>query len=70
MTSIPEQRLDYTRHHELVLAVLLYNSETWTLKEAQTRRLRVFEITILQPTREVTGAEMWMFGKSLVSLAT
>jgi len=37
-----------------VLAVLLYNSETWTLKEAQIRRLQVFEMTVLRRIRGVT----------------
>jgi len=38
----------------LVLAVLLYNSETWSLKEAQIRRLQVFEMTVLHRIRGVT----------------
>ena len=32
----------------LVLSVILYNTETWTLKESSKRRLRVFEMACLR----------------------
>jgi hypothetical protein len=41
-------------YETLVLSVLLYNSETWTLKETQKRRLRVFETTCLRRIEGVT----------------
>src|SRR6218665_1153638 len=38
-----------TRMYEvLVLSTLLYNAETWTMKEKQKQRLRVFEIACLR----------------------
>jgi len=41
-------------YESLVLSVLLYNSETWTLKEAQKNRLRVLEMTFLRKIEGVT----------------
>jgi hypothetical protein len=41
-------------YETLVLSVLLYNSETWTLNEAQKRRLKVFEMTCLRRIAGVT----------------
>ena len=35
-------------YETLVLSVLLYNSETWTLKEEQIRRLMVFDMSCLR----------------------
>ena len=32
----------------LVLSVIMYNTETWTLKESSKRRLRVFEMACLR----------------------
>jgi len=34
-------------YESLVLSVTLYNSETWTLKEASKRKLKVFEMSCL-----------------------
>ena len=41
----------------LVLSVLLYNSETWTLKEEHTRRLEVFEKSCLMKLEGVTRTD-------------
>ena len=41
-------------YEALVLSVLLYNSETWTLKEAQKDRLRVLEMAFLRKIEGVT----------------
>ena len=38
----------------LVLSVILYNAETWTLKESSKRRLRVFEMACLRTIEGVT----------------
>jgi len=38
----------------MVLSVLLYNSETWTLKQTQENRLRVFEMSCLRRIAGVT----------------
>ena len=38
----------------LILSALLYNSETWTLKENQKKRLRVLEMTFLRKIEGVT----------------
>jgi len=35
-------------YDSLVLAVLLYNSKTWTLKEVQNRKLCIFEMNIMR----------------------
>ena len=41
-------------YETLVKSVLLYNSETWTLKEKDKARLRVFEMTCLRKIEGVT----------------
>ena len=41
-------------YETLVLSALLYNSETWTLKETQKQRLRVFEMACLRKIEGVT----------------
>ena len=41
-------------YETLVKSVLLYNSETWTLKERDKSRLRVFEMTCLRKIEGVT----------------
>jgi len=41
-------------HETLVLSVLLYTSETWTLKVTQQNRLRTFEMACLQRIEGVT----------------
>ena len=41
-------------YETLVKSVLLYNSETWTLKEKDKSRLRVFEMTCLRKIEGVT----------------
>ena len=38
----------------LVLSTLLYNAETWTLREKQKQRLRVFEMACLRKIEKVT----------------
>ena len=43
-------------YKSLILSILLYNSETWTLKEVDKNRLRVFEMSIL---RRILGISMW-----------
>src|SRR6218665_1674541 len=44
-----------TRMYEvLVLSTLLYNAETWTMKEKQKQRLRVFEMACLWKIKGVT----------------
>jgi len=35
-------------YHTLVQAILLYNAETWTLKEEHKRKLKVFEMSDLR----------------------
>jgi len=35
-------------YRTLVQSIILYNSETWTMKEEQNRKLRVFEMTVLR----------------------
>ena len=41
-------------YETLVLSVLLYNSETWTLKENIKKKLRVFEMNCLRKIKGVT----------------
>jgi len=41
-------------YESLVLSVLLNNSETWTLKEASKRKLKVFEMSCLRRIQGVT----------------
>jgi hypothetical protein len=43
-----------TVYETLVLSVLLYNSETWTLKTTQQNRLRTFEMACLRRIEGVT----------------
>src|SRR6218665_557752 len=38
----------------LVLSTLLYNAETWTLREKQKQRLRVFEMTCPRKIEGIT----------------
>ena len=35
-------------YHTLVQAIVLYNAETWTLKEEHKRKLSVFEMSVLR----------------------
>ena len=44
-------------YETLVLSALLYNSETWTIKETQKQRLRVFEMACLRKIEGVTRRE-------------
>ena len=46
-------------YRSLVLSILLYNSETWTLKESDKSRLLVFEMTILRRILGVTRRDRW-----------
>ena len=41
-------------YETLVLSALLYNAETWTLKEAEKQRLGVFEMACLRKIEGVT----------------
>ena len=41
-------------YESLVCSVLLYNSETWTLKEATKKKLQVFEMGCLRKIKGVT----------------
>jgi hypothetical protein len=41
-------------YKSLVLSVLLYNSETWTMREALNRKLLVFEMSVLRRIMGVT----------------
>ena len=44
-----------TRVYEtLVLSILLYNSETWILREADKSKLRVFEMNCLRKIKGIT----------------
>ena len=43
-------------YNTLVLSVLLYNAETWTMKEELRRKLLVFEMTVL---RRIAGVTRW-----------
>ena len=46
-------------YRSLVLSILLYNFETWTLKESDKSRLFVFEMTILRRILGVTRRDRW-----------
>jgi len=35
-------------YHTLVQAIVLYNAESWTLKEEHKRKLSVFEMSVLR----------------------
>jgi len=35
-------------YHTLVQTIVLYNAETWTLKEEHKRKPRVFELSVLR----------------------
>ena len=49
------KRITKVRIYEvLVTSLLLYNSETWTLKEKEKQRLRVFEMVVLRKVAGVT----------------
>jgi len=41
-------------YETIVLSELMYNSETWTLKQTQENRLRVFEMSCLRRIAGVT----------------
>ena len=46
-------------YQSLVLSILLYNSETWTLRETDKRRLLVFEMTVLRRILGITRRDRW-----------
>ena len=52
-------------YRSLILSILLYNSETWTLKDTDKRRLRVFEMSVL---RRILGISMWDSSSSSSSI--
>ena len=41
-------------YETLVQSIILYNSETWILKEHQKRKLRVFELPVLRKICGIT----------------
>ena len=41
-------------YEALVLSILLYNSETWTLRESDKSKLRVFEMNCLRKIQGIT----------------
>jgi len=46
-------------YQSLVLSILLYNSETWTLREVDKRRLLVFEMSVLRRILGITRRDSW-----------
>ena len=46
-------------YESLVLSVLLYNAETWTLKVADETRLRAFEMSVLRRICGVSLRDKW-----------
>ena len=46
-------------YKSLILSILLYNSETWTLKETDKRRLRVFEMSVLRRILGISIRDRW-----------
>ena len=46
-------------YEALVKSVLLYNSETWTLKRSDENRLRVFEMAVLRRICGVSLRDKW-----------
>jgi Reverse transcriptase (RNA-dependent DNA polymerase)/Domain of unknown function (DUF6451) len=46
-------------YHSLVLSVLLYNYETWTMRAGDESRLRVFEMAVLRRICGVKLMERW-----------
>jgi len=44
-------------YQTLVRAIILYNLETWTLKEEQKRKLRVFEMSVLRKICGITRTD-------------
>ena len=46
-------------YRSLILSILLYNSETWTLKETDKRRLRVFEMSVLRRILGISIRDRW-----------
>jgi len=50
-------------YQSMVQSALLYNSETWTIKEEHKRKLRVFEMAVLQRISALQGVTeyvIWM----------
>jgi len=41
----------------LVQSIIMYNSETWTLKEHDNRKLRVFEMSVLRKICGITNKD-------------
>jgi hypothetical protein len=46
-------------YEAMVMSVLLYNSETWTMKVADESRLRVFEMSVLRRICGVRLRDRW-----------
>jgi len=44
-------------YQTLIQSVVLYNAETWTLKQEQKRKLRVFEMAVLRRICGVTRSD-------------
>ena len=70
-SSLPSKKLNIKIHRTIILPVVLYGYETWSLTLMEERRLRVFENRVLRrvfgPKRdEVTGNGENYIMKSLV----
>jgi len=46
-------------YQSMVLSILLYNSETWTLREMEKKRLLVFEMTVLRRIIGINRRDRW-----------
>ena len=46
-------------YQSLVLSILLYNSETWTLRESDKRHLLVFEMSVLRRILGINRRDRW-----------
>ena len=56
-TAKEQNRTYNTCNKTLIRSVVLYNAETWTLKQEQKRKLRVFEMAVLRRTCGVTRSD-------------
>jgi len=71
MKSVPQQRSDYTRHWCLQYCCTTQRPGHWRRRKfGGCGCLRWQFCGLLGASREENGAKMWMFGRSLVSLAT
>jgi len=71
MSCVPEQRSDYTRHWCLQYCYTTQRLGHWRRRKfGCCACLRWQFCCVSGASQEETGAEMWMFGRSLVSLTT